>query len=299
MLVYYVMQKRYGAYLLVGTAVFIIILVFLFIQPFDKSQNAFDNVNNGVEEPQSSIKEESESNNTSENNFLQSNEINWNFNFDSKQWQVNGNPPECPEPLVFPAPANVNLASGILYPGQVRGGDYKPHGGFRFDNLDSNSLDVYAPIEANLFKAARHSDSGEIQYSLYFINDCGIMYKLDHLLQLTDKFESVLNNIPMGGDGDSRTTEIRPIVFVAKGEHIATKVGFESNKNIFFDFGVYDLREKNGVNYDSSFRAKYGSTDEYAVHALCWLDNLEESEKDIVKKLPGAGTEGKTSDYCK
>jgi hypothetical protein len=235
-----------------------------------------------------------------ENDSGQSSGVTWHFDSDSKQWQASGAPPpECPEPLVFSAPVDVNLASGIIYPGQIRGGDYKPHGGFRFDDLGSNSVDVYAPIDANLFRASRHLESGELQHSLFFINDCGIMYKLDHLRQLTGKFEEILNAIPMGEEGDSRTTEVSPAVFVAKGDHIATKVGFESSMNVFLDFGVYDLRETNGVYYDSDFRSMHPSIDEYGAYALCWIDYLDEEDKVIVQSLPASGIEGNMSDYCK
>ena len=228
-------------------------------------------------------------------------EVVWMFDQESREWRVSGMPPECPEPLIFPSPGDASLASGILYPGQIRGGDYKPHGGIRFDNLENNEVDVYAPMNGSLFKAARHLESGEVQYSLYFINDCGIMYKLDHLRELTEKFEVILSTIPMGAEGDSRTTEIIPNVFVEKGEHVATKIGFENfegSRNIFFDFGVYDLRGKNGVSYDSEFRAQYPSIDEYGTYAICWFDYLEEEDKQIVKSLPATGIEGKTSDYC-
>lgn len=242
---------------------------------------------------------ENSSNNVVENNSPQTEEAIWSFNFDNQEWEVLGNPPECPNPLLINSPVDVSLASSILYPGQVRGGDYKPHGGFRFDGLENNEVDVYAPINASIFKAARHLESGEVQYVLYLINDCGIMYKLDHLRELTPKFEDILNKIPMGEEGDSRTTEINPRIFVEEGEHIAVKVGIESNKNVFFDFGLYDLRKKNGVNYDSEFRSKYQGVEEYSVHALCWLDNLNEPDKTIVKNLSGAdGVSGKESDYC-
>lgn len=225
-------------------------------------------------------------------------EVNWTFDFDSQTWRVSGNPPDCPEPLEMPAPVDVKLASGILYPGQIRSGDYKPHGGFRFDNRSSNEVDVYAPMDGKLFKAARHLELDEVQYSLYFINDCGIMYKLDHLRALTARLGEILETIPLGGEGDSRTTEIRPAVFVAQGEHVATKIGFEKTSNIFFDLGLYDLRRENGVVYDAAFRAQYRGVNEYSIHALCWLDYLREPEKTFVKNLPASGIEGKTSDYC-
>ena len=229
--------------------------------------------------------------------FPNSDDVAWVFDNNTKVWQVNGTPPECPEPLIFPSPADVSLASGTLYPGQERGGDYKPHGGFRFDKLENNLVDIYAPMDANLIEAARHPTGNESQYVLYFLNDCGIIYKLDHLRILTPKFEQILNNIPMGGENDTRTTKVRPSVFTKKGELIATKVGLESTKNVFFDFGVYDLRQSNGVDYTSH---DYFNIEQYGAHAICWLDNLQEPDKTIVENLPGAdGQNGKKSDYCK
>lgn len=234
---------------------------------------------------------------------LSNDNLGWIFNGES--WQANGTPSTCPEPFVLPAPVDLNLVTGILYPGQERGSDYKPHGGFRFDKHTNNEVDVYTPMDGNLFKAARHLEYGEVQYSLYFINDCGIMYKLDHMRELTAKFKEILNNIPMGGEGDSRTTEIRPAVFVVKGEHVATKVGFENfpggykDKNVFIDFGLYDLRKTNGVNYDSVFRAKHPNINEYGSYAVCWFDYLSSEDEAIVRNLPATGNSGKISDYCK
>ncbi len=224
--------------------------------------------------------------------------------FDGNSWQVRGTPPPCPNPLILLSPVDINLVKGILYPGQERGGDYKPHGGFRFDNQTNNEVDVFAPMDGKLFKAARHLEYGEVQYSLYFINDCGMMYKLDHIRELTVKFKEILNNIPMGDEGDSRTTEIRPAIFVAKSEQVATKVGFENfpggykDKNIFVDFGLYDLRKTNGVNYDSAFRGKHSNINEYGTQAVCWFDYLSSEDEAIVRSLPATGNGGKISDYC-
>ena len=235
---------------------------------------------------------------SSKNNSIQQTggEVSWQFDQTSKTWQNTGSSPPCPEPLTFPSPVDINLVSGILYPGQVRGGDYKAHGGFRFDNLQSNEVKVYAPLDARVVQAARHTQGGEIQYVLYFINDCGIMYKLDHLLEVTEKFQNIMESIPLAGDADTRTTQVNPSVYVAKGELVATKVGLEKTKNIFFDFGVYDLRKTNGVDYSSR---NYFNIEEHGMYAICWLDNLEEPTKSIAKSLSGAdGQMGKTSDYC-
>ncbi|OGC47362.1 hypothetical protein A2886_01925 [candidate division WWE3 bacterium RIFCSPHIGHO2_01_FULL_42_13] len=233
-----------------------------------------------------------------DNPFQQQNteRVSWEFDNNSKSWRSLGTPPVCREPLVFPSPVDVSLVSGVLYPGQVRGGDYKAHGGFRFDGLENNLVNVYAPMDANLIEAAQHPSAGEFQYVLYFLDDCGIIYKLDHLRELTPKFAEIVSKIPMGGENDTRTTRIRPTVFTKKGELVATKVGLESNKNVFVDFGVYDLRQPNGVSYEGR---NYFNIEQWGNHAICWLDNLEEADKVIVKSLPGAdGQSGKNSDYC-
>ncbi|MFZ2152542.1 MAG: hypothetical protein WAV41_00595 [Microgenomates group bacterium] len=244
-----------------------------------------------------------QSKNSVKSPFTSGNDI-LSWTFDGQSWQARGSPPLCPDPLTLSSPVDLRQVSGILYPGQERGNDYKPHGGFRFDNNINNQIDVYAPMDGSLFKAARHLESGEVQYSLYFINNCGFMYKLDHLRELTAKFNEILDKIPMGVEGDSRTTEVSPAIFVARSQHIATKVGFEyfkggyKDKNIFVDFGLYDLRKTNGVNYDSAFRAKHPNINEYGTSAVCWFDYLSSEDEAIVRSLPATGNSGKTSDYC-
>lgn len=221
--------------------------------------------------------------------------VSWEFGYDSKEWSPVGNPPECPEPFTFPSPFDLQLASGLLYPGQPRGGDYKAHGGARFDGLANNEVEVRAPFDASVFMAARHTQGKEVQYVLYFINDCGMAYKLDHMLELTEKFNTIMESVPLAGDTDTRTTGISPKVFVAKGELIATKVGLLGN--VFVDFGVYDFRKRNGVDY--SGRNIY-NVEQFGMHGVCWLAYLEEPDKTLAKSLPGAdGASGKTSDYCK
>lgn len=225
------------------------------------------------------------------------------FDDSTKTWQASGNPPECPDPLVLPSPVDVNLASAILYPGQKRGGDYKPHGGFRFDTRTTNDIEVRAIMDGAVLKVSKYLEFGEVQISFFYVSDCGIMVMHDHFLTLSPKLQSVLDKIPLGKEGDSRTTNIEPKVYIKKGEVLATEVGsrnFNGHKNIGVDFGLYDLRKINGMVYDSSFRARFPMIDEYGTHAVCWLDYLEQPDQGIVKSLPGAdGTSGKMSDYCK
>lgn len=230
-------------------------------------------------------------------------DISWVFDFNTKAWQVSGNPPECPDPLELPSPVDANLASGILYPGQERGNDYKPHGGFRFDNRDTNEIEVRAIMDGVILKASRYLEDGEEQILFFYVSDCGFMVMHDHLLTLSSKLKTVLDKVPLGKEGDSRTTNIAPKVYIKKGEVLATEVGlrnFKGQKNIGIDFGLYDLRKTNGVVYDSSFRTRFPMIDEYGTHAVCWLDYLEQPDKGRVKSLPGVdGKSGTSSDYCK
>ena len=141
----------------------------------------------------------------------------WQYNAETTEWEViRGEAPECLETFSFPSPVDITLASGVLYPGQLRSDDYKPHGGFRFDTLSSNALDVYAPFDASLIQVAQHLEGSEIQYTLYFIHDCGLVYKLDHLLKLTPEYEKIMESIPMGGQEDTRTSFLDEAVLFQK-----------------------------------------------------------------------------------
>ena len=235
------------------------------------------------------------------NNSSPTSSVAWNFDYNTKTWKVSGNPPACPDPLVIDPPVDVNLASGILYPGQLRGNDYKPHGGFRFDTRSTNDVELRAIMDGYIIKASKYLESGEPQVFIIYINDCGYMVMHDHLLTLSPKLEKAFENIPIGGEGDSRTTFLEPRVFVEKGEVLATEIGhknFEGRKNIFVDFGLYDLRKTNGVNYDAAFRANNPNIEEYGVHALCWFDYLSAEDESKVRSLPAGGKERKVSDYC-
>src|SRR3989338_11154908 len=131
----------------------------------------------------------------------------------------------CPEPFVFQMPIDLNKATSILYPGQLRGGDYKPHGGFRFDNSRPDEISVIAPFDAEVVAGARYPINGEIQYTFDFAHPCGIRYRFGHLLTLTPKFQAIAEKFPLPKGLDSRTTEVYPPVEVKQWEVIATAVG--------------------------------------------------------------------------
>ncbi|MEK7592544.1 MAG: hypothetical protein AAB508_04075 [Patescibacteria group bacterium] len=161
-------------------------------------------------------------------------------------------------------------------------------------------------MDGYILKASRYEDFGEeIQNFLFYVNDCGIIVMHDHLLTLSPKIQAVFDKLPLNKNGDSRTTYIIPMVYVKKDEVLATQIGYENfpdgykNKNVFVDFGLYDLRKTNRVNYDSAFRGKHPNINEYGMYAVCWFDYLSNTDVTIVRSLPASGNEGKISDYCK
>ncbi len=203
----------------------------------------------------------------------------WHYTFPN--WSPSREPPECPDPLVLEPPVDVDLATSVLYPGQVRGGNYKSHGGFRFDK-SGNDIEVRAPLDGFLWRANRYLQEGEVQYQLDITNPCGIMYTLDHLRELPPKWMRTLSKLPEPSE-DSLPTSIDPPLPVARGEILATAVGLKGN--VFMDLGVYDLRQQGNVTQDR--------------YAVCWFYLLPSPAREKVLSLPGADYDsGKESDYC-
>lgn len=198
----------------------------------------------------------------------------------------------CPAQPMMSSPADVSLATAVLYPGQTRGSDYKAHGGLRFDGSQDNKVTVRAPMDAKLTIGSRYIEQGEVQILLEFSNDCGVKYRFDHLLTLSDKFQKAVDgSLPAAKPDDSRTSDFKPAIDVKKGEVVATAVGFAKTGNVGFDFGVYDTRQQNGITKANNNLASYG---------VCWLkDWLPATDLAILVALPGGDSKnGKTSDYC-
>ncbi|MBI2330260.1 hypothetical protein HYU94_02635 [Candidatus Daviesbacteria bacterium] len=192
----------------------------------------------------------------------------------------------CPDPLILQTPVDLSKVTSILYPGQIRGGDFKPHGGFRFDSSKIDEIEVRAPMDAEFDSASRYIEQGEVQYLFDFRTSCGIMYRFDHLLTLAPKFAKAIEDLPAAKEHDSRTSRIKSGVSVKTGEVIATSVGFRQNNNVFVDFGVYDMRGK-------IFQGP-------RQNAICWFDLLEASDSAKVKSLPAADSiSGSQSTLCK
>lgn len=209
----------------------------------------------------------------------------------------------CPTLL---SPVDVTKVTSVLYPGQVRGGDYKPHGGFRVDNATDNLIDVLAPIDAKVALGSRYIEQGELQYLFEFENTCGLKYRFDHLKTLSTKLQAIADKLPEAKVDDSRTTTIREDISVKAGEIVATAVGFEKSPdnstrpNVAFDFGLYDTRKKNESSQDPSWVTAHSEDGDQAIYAVCWLDWLPDADAATLKTLPGADAQsGKMSDYCK
>lgn len=202
----------------------------------------------------------------------------------------------CPSPFIFKLPADVNLATSILYPGQERTGGFKPHGGFRFDRSEPDEITVTAPIDAYVIAGARYPVNGELQYTFDFQHPCGIQYRLGHLLTLTPKFQAIAEKFPLPTTTDSRTTQINPPIHVPQGEVIATAVGLKNNP--FFDWGVYDYRQKNEASQDPAWVATHA--EEIYHYGVCWFDWISAEDRAKVVSLPSSDSKnGKKSDYCK
>lgn len=212
-------------------------------------------------------------------------------------WRVSGTPPACPEPLLK-LPVDIGQATAILYPGQTRGGDFKAHGGFRFNNQKDNKVTVSAPLDAQLVSGSRYIEMGEVQYMFEFIAPCGYIYRFDHLLVLDPKLQAAADKLPQPKENDSKTTNVGDSIAFKTGETLATQIGMNENGlNVFVDFGVYDLRNKNQAAQDSNWASAHYTLQHYGV---CWFDLLSSDDEAKVRALPaGDGQSGKTSDYCK
>ncbi len=200
----------------------------------------------------------------------------------------------CPTPLIQ-MPVDLSKVTSILYPGQERGGNYKAHGGFGFDNATDNLVTVTIPLNGKVNRVVRYREMGEIQYLFEFDGDCGVSFRFDHLRKLTPKFEAIVNAFPI--KEDTRTDLVSPPVAVKVGEVIATEVGFLNNVSV--DFGVYDMRQKNEASKDPAWASAHSQypADSYGI---CWLNSLPQADSLAVKLLPSRDAKnGKTSDYCK
>lgn len=215
-------------------------------------------------------------------------------------WQPFKTPPACPAQPMLQAPVDLSSISSVLYPGQYRG-EYKPHGGFRFDNSPNNNITVRAAMDGVLVEGSRYIADGEVQYLLRFMNPCGIMILYGHQHTLVPALQRVINSdLPPAKPNDSTTTLFHTVYKVKAGDVISTAVGFSNPLNAAMDFGVFDFRQPNQASKDPAYQKAHANDKEFAWHGVCWLHGwLPQSDENTLNALPGADEKnGKTSDYC-
>lgn len=219
-----------------------------------------------------------------------------------KGWEATQKVPMCPTQPMLKLPADLSKVTSVLYPGQTRGGNYKPHGGLRFDTIKDNSVTVTAPIDGYIVRGAQYLAEGttEVQYTFDVMNNCGIMYRVGHLRVLPANLQKLADTWP-APSASSATQQVSPAVYVKQGDVLATKVGITSDSNTFFDWGVYDYRQENEASKSSAYQTAHAQDKELSWHAVCWLkDWLPAAEQTKLAALPaGDPSSAKNSDYCK
>lgn len=220
------------------------------------------------------------------------------WQWDGDAWRVAGNAPACEDPLAIGAPIDMTRVSSRLYPGQVRGTDFKPHGGLAIDDATDTAATIYAIRDARLVRVAHYLQDGTEQYLLDFVDDCGVMFRYDHLARVTPDISKYTDRLE-AKEGDSRTTEVDGLT-VQKGAAIATAIGLPGN--VFFDLGVYDLRRQNEASKTELYKTDPLRIDdkEQSFYAVCWFDLLPPVDRAIANALPTRANdkEGAVSDYC-
>lgn len=207
-------------------------------------------------------------------------------------------------PFELIAPVDLTRVTSILYPGQERGGHYKPHGGFRFDSSKNEDITVIVPFDASVTQASRYIEQGEVQYLFEFVTDCGYTYRFDHLKTLSPQFQELASLLPEAKVDDSRTTQINAGTNndVKAGDIIATAVGFEKGPegtpNVSVDFGVYYKTARNIASQNQTWAALHEAEKELTWYGVCWFDLLPANDSATVKALP-ASADNSQSDYCK
>ena len=119
------------------------------------------------------------------------------------------------------------------------------------------------------------------------------MYRFDHLLTLAPEIQVAVEQFPEPKVDNSRTSNVNPPVTVQEGDTIGTAVGFATTGNTTVDFGVYDIRQKNGASGLPS------EDNQLAPYAVCWFDLLPAADEATVRGLPaGDSQSGTSSSYC-
>lgn len=219
-------------------------------------------------------------------------------------WMTSRTPPACPASLAWQLPIDdLGAVVTVLYPGQLRGGRYKGHGGFL---MNASATTVRAPIDGYLVGVAAYRETltgvpgpgGEVQYLLDIQHPCGMLVRFDHLKALSPRFASAVAAVPVRDD--SRGTWINPPVKVKRGEVIATTVGYtELAVNPVFDFGVYDARSPQPNRRSKAELFAFGPDGQLGSYAVCWFDLFGAQTAAAIRAVPKTNVEAQQgSDTC-
>lgn len=219
-------------------------------------------------------------------------------------WTASGNAPTC-SGVDWSVPVdNLGNVQTLLDPGQIRGGRYKAHGGFRM--VDSATV-VRAPIDGYVVSAAAYRETatgqsgptGEVQYLVDIQNPCGFAVRFDHLKVLDPAIARALGAVLVRDD--SRTTQITPPVRVTRGQVLATTVGHtETGVNPSFDFGAYDYRARQYNRRTETELAAFGPDGQLGRYALCWQDLFGAGTAATLRNISRTSTEAaQGSDVCR
>lgn len=223
----------------------------------------------------------------------------WRFDEKRQAYVASGTPPVCPTPLFSKSPVDTTMATSVLYPGQYRGMNYKPHGGFAFDNSKPGDVKVVMPMDGELTGLVRYIEAGEIQYKVSFTNNCGISFYFDHLYTLSPALMAIAETTPEPKVDDTRSDPLTTSITLKTGDVIATAVGHPKTNNTGMDFGVLDLHSTNEISKNPDWKALHQQLTASEWYGICWFEQLPIADAERVKSLPSRDQKsGTRSDYC-
>ena len=221
-------------------------------------------------------------------------------------WAPSSAPPECGplEEMFDVLPIDPNILTTVGRPGRTGGNGayYVAHGLLRANNTPHDQIEVKFPANGfSLYSVNRRLEDyyigqkrindGVEQVKLEFHHPCGISIMIDHIAQLTDRWMEIIKDIPVTMN-DSRTVQMPSGQYwVESGEVLGHAIGHVNN--IYLDFGVYDLRNKNdsAVMIAKDWPEYINS----GGHGICWSGLFGSQVQEILEGLYDLGSE---SDYC-
>lgn len=236
---------------------------------------------------------------TTESQVVKSNDkklVSWSN--DGRTWKSSATPPVCDNPIRIVSPVDLTKVSSIIYPGQVRDGNYDSAGGFVFQDNSNETISVNSPLAASVMKANRYLEQNKTRYIFEFITPCGILYRLDRLSNLSAPFQNLADTLPAAVENIKTLFVPGSLLVVNAGDLIATTGGLLETGKIIIGFGLYDIRSRNTVTNKPEWQKAHSERSEYSPYGMCWTNVFKPKDRDIIGALPVEGITAKQSDYC-